>query len=161
MIFLCTTTAWACRIVEYGKVVEVLGTKKEIDVVITPKTGETIDPYVVVSVHDVKRDEEGRVAHVVSSHTTSAVNDNGFCPVWREKKFKDFVVYNPDVAMIHFSLREADMGLDDKVGDTCIPVICLRTGVRSVQLFDSLGTRTGPYGFASLLVEIQSSQLTI
>lgn len=34
-IFALETLPWACRIVEYGKSVEVLGTKKEIDVVIT------------------------------------------------------------------------------------------------------------------------------
>ena len=36
-LFALETLPWACRIVDYGKVVEVLGTKQEIDVVITPK----------------------------------------------------------------------------------------------------------------------------
>uniref|UniRef100_A0A7R9Z8Z1 Opine dehydrogenase domain-containing protein n=1 Tax=Pseudictyota dubia TaxID=2749911 RepID=A0A7R9Z8Z1_9STRA len=43
-LFALETLPWACRITEYGKSVEVLGTKKEIDVVITPKGGESIDP---------------------------------------------------------------------------------------------------------------------
>lgn len=34
-LFALETLPWACRIIEYGKSVEVLGTKKEIDVVIT------------------------------------------------------------------------------------------------------------------------------
>jgi len=39
--------SWACRIIEYGKAVEVLGTKKEVDVVITRKQGETtVEPVV-------------------------------------------------------------------------------------------------------------------
>lgn len=42
-LFALETLPWACRIIDYGKTVEVLGTKKEIDVVITPKSGETID----------------------------------------------------------------------------------------------------------------------
>lgn len=42
-VFALETLPWACRILEYGKSVEVLGTKKEIDVVITPKKGESID----------------------------------------------------------------------------------------------------------------------
>lgn len=42
-LFALETLPWACRIVEYGKSVEVLGTKKEIDVVITPPSGQTID----------------------------------------------------------------------------------------------------------------------
>jgi hypothetical protein len=42
-LFALETLPWACRIVDYGKSVEVLGTKKEIDVVITPAVGQTID----------------------------------------------------------------------------------------------------------------------
>ena len=34
-LFALETLPWACRIIEYGKSVEVLGTKKEIDVVVT------------------------------------------------------------------------------------------------------------------------------
>lgn len=43
-LFSLETLPWACRILEYGKVVEVLGTKKETDVVIAPKLGDTIQP---------------------------------------------------------------------------------------------------------------------
>ena len=43
-VFALETLPWACRILDYGKSVEVLGTKKEIDVVITPKAGGTITP---------------------------------------------------------------------------------------------------------------------
>jgi hypothetical protein len=43
-LFALETLPWACRIIEYGKSVEVLGTKKEIDVVITPKQGGSIEP---------------------------------------------------------------------------------------------------------------------
>ncbi|MGK3734020.1 MAG: hypothetical protein ACI8RD_006179 [Bacillariaceae sp.] len=42
-VFALETLPWACRIVEYGKSVEVLGTKKEIDVVVAPKQGETVN----------------------------------------------------------------------------------------------------------------------
>jgi hypothetical protein len=43
-LFALETLPWACRIIEYGKSVEVLGTKKEIDVVITPEQGGSIEP---------------------------------------------------------------------------------------------------------------------
>lgn len=43
-VFALETLPWACRIVEYGKCVEVLGTKKMIDVVISPKTGNDAQP---------------------------------------------------------------------------------------------------------------------
>mmetsp|Transcript_4417 Transcript_4417/g.6046 ORF Transcript_4417/g.6046 Transcript_4417/m.6046 type:complete len:408 (-) Transcript_4417:181-1404(-) len=42
-LFALETLPWACRILEYGKTVEDLGTKKEIDVVITPKEGDTVE----------------------------------------------------------------------------------------------------------------------
>eukprot|EP00532_Pseudo-nitzschia_australis_P007179 CAMPEP_0168165820 /NCGR_PEP_ID=MMETSP0139_2-20121125/1687_1 /TAXON_ID=44445 /ORGANISM="Pseudo-nitzschia australis, Strain 10249 10 AB" /LENGTH=366 /DNA_ID=CAMNT_0008082955 /DNA_START=424 /DNA_END=1521 /DNA_ORIENTATION=+ len=38
-IFALETLPWACRIVEYGRSVEILGTKKQIDVVVSPKEG--------------------------------------------------------------------------------------------------------------------------
>lgn len=42
-LFALETLPWACRILEYGQSVEVLGTKKEIDVVITPPLGVPVD----------------------------------------------------------------------------------------------------------------------
>jgi hypothetical protein len=47
-IFAFETLPWACRIVKYGKEVEVLGTKKEVDVVITPKKGGSFDSVLAV-----------------------------------------------------------------------------------------------------------------
>lgn len=42
-LFALETLPWACRIIEYGKSVEVLGTKKEIDVVVTASKGSSSD----------------------------------------------------------------------------------------------------------------------
>ncbi len=42
-LFALETLPWACRIMEYGKSVEVLGTKKEIDVVVTPSQGGSVE----------------------------------------------------------------------------------------------------------------------
>jgi len=47
-LFALETLPWACRIVEYGKVVEDLGTKKEIDVVIRPKEGDTVQQVAAI-----------------------------------------------------------------------------------------------------------------
>ena len=47
-VFALETLPWACRITEYGKSVEVLGTKKEVDVVITPKQGESVEAVLEV-----------------------------------------------------------------------------------------------------------------
>ena len=40
-LFALETLPWACRIVEYGKTVEVLGTKKEVEVIVRPSEGTT------------------------------------------------------------------------------------------------------------------------
>mmetsp|Transcript_20067 Transcript_20067/g.43255 ORF Transcript_20067/g.43255 Transcript_20067/m.43255 type:complete len:405 (+) Transcript_20067:105-1319(+) len=40
-LFALETLPWACRIVEYGKAVEVLGTKKEVEVIVRPSEGTT------------------------------------------------------------------------------------------------------------------------
>ena len=45
-LFALETLPWACRIVDYGKVVEDLGTKKEIDIVVSPKVGGAVQPVV-------------------------------------------------------------------------------------------------------------------
>ncbi|KAL7472065.1 hypothetical protein ACHAXS_012404 [Conticribra weissflogii] len=40
-LFALETLPWACRIVEYGSCVEVLGTKKEVEIIVSPKQGTT------------------------------------------------------------------------------------------------------------------------
>jgi hypothetical protein len=57
--------------------------------------------------------------------------------------------------MIQFSLMEADVGIDQKISDCVIPLICLRQGYRSVAMHDKHGTRSGIFGFATVLVDIQ------
>mmetsp|Transcript_13026 Transcript_13026/g.36665 ORF Transcript_13026/g.36665 Transcript_13026/m.36665 type:complete len:426 (+) Transcript_13026:482-1759(+) len=51
-VFALETLPWACRIVEYGRSVEVLGTKKEVDIVVasptTAPTGHVQDPVSVL-----------------------------------------------------------------------------------------------------------------
>ena len=121
------------------------------------KSGEHIDPYINVTLHDMVADEETLVfRHTETKHSTATISDNGFCPVWNETNFTEFDVHSPDTAMIHFSLMEADVGKDDKIGDSAIPVNKLRMGYRSVQLFDKNHTRTGPFRCASLFVEIRT-----
>ena len=116
--------------------------------------GETIDPYVMVTVHDVVTTADGIQGYKASSHSTATIADNGFRPVWNEKDFYEFTVEFPEVAMVQFNLMEADVTLDDKVADASIPFSCLRRGYRSIQLYDRNNTRTGPFSMASLLVEI-------
>jgi hypothetical protein len=50
-LFALETLPWACRIVEYGKTVEVLGTKKEVEVIVSPKHGTTKNELVEEVLH--------------------------------------------------------------------------------------------------------------
>jgi phosphatidylinositol phospholipase C, delta len=120
------------------------------------KTGETIDPYVTVTLHDVKCASTSKAAYVTATFSTPAVNDNGFCPVWGDRTLKELTVESPEVALLQFSLNEQDVGLDDRVAEAAIPCNRLRKGYRSIQLYDKNSTRTGAFGFATLLVEIQA-----
>jgi hypothetical protein len=118
------------------------------------KKGEHIDPYVKITVHDVQR-KVGKDSLKTNWYATDSVTDNGFCPNWDEGEYHQFQVHSPDVAMIQFSLMEADVGIDQKISDCVIPLICLRQGYRSVAMHDKHGTRSGIFGFATVLVDIQ------
>ena len=52
-LFALETLPWACRIIEYGKSVEVLGTKKEVNVIVSPEHvhGTTKDGFVSDVLH--------------------------------------------------------------------------------------------------------------
>lgn len=50
-LFALETLPWACRIMEYGHSVEVLGTKKEIEVIVSPKHGSTKEGLVSDILH--------------------------------------------------------------------------------------------------------------
>ena len=50
-LFALETLPWACRIVEYGHSVEVLGTKKEVEVIVSPKIGSSKEDVVSDVLH--------------------------------------------------------------------------------------------------------------
>lgn len=118
------------------------------------KTGEVIDPYIQIDLHDVRVAESGTEEHTRESFKTSTVDNNGLCPVWKDAKAK-FKIHNPDVAMIHFRVIDEDVGSDDKLCSSAIPVSCLRQGYRNVQLYDHNNTRTGPFECVTLFVYIK------
>jgi len=124
-------------------------------------TGETIDPYVRVTVHDVLAEKNSKATEEDQDdwtskehHETPYINDNGFCPVWDEKSFKEFEVQAPNVAMVVFAVLDKDTGFDDRLAAAAVPVSCLRRGIRSLTLSDYHGKDWGPFDFVHLLVEI-------
>lgn len=116
------------------------------------RTGDCIDPYVKVSVYDVKNEEK----ETITSYPTSTVPSNGFCPIWSQEKFT-FIVENWAVAMIQFTVFDKS-SKEEFVASSSIPISCLRRGIRSVKLYDATNTRSGPFDFASLLADIKIAQ---
>lgn len=116
--------------------------------------GDCIDPYVKVSVLDVKA--EGK--ETATTHTTDPFPGNGFFPIWNHEKFT-FIVENAAIAIIQITVHDKEkgtvVGSDGFVAGASIPISCLRRGIRSVKLCDAYNTRSGPFDFASLLVDLR------
>uniref|UniRef100_A0A7S2Y3R2 Phosphoinositide phospholipase C n=1 Tax=Entomoneis paludosa TaxID=265537 RepID=A0A7S2Y3R2_9STRA len=131
------------------------------------KSGEDIDPYVKVTLFRVvsstgeedgaDEDTKGLLSLKEESIKTKAINNNGFCPQWGndDDNMLEMDILNPEVAMLHFSIMEQDLDADDRVAEAAIPCHRLRLGYCSIQLYDLYNTRSGPFDFASLLVEIK------
>eukprot|EP00542_Grammatophora_oceanica_P011355 CAMPEP_0194035676 /NCGR_PEP_ID=MMETSP0009_2-20130614/8091_1 /TAXON_ID=210454 /ORGANISM="Grammatophora oceanica, Strain CCMP 410" /LENGTH=602 /DNA_ID=CAMNT_0038677125 /DNA_START=14 /DNA_END=1819 /DNA_ORIENTATION=+ len=124
------------------------------------RAGECIHPYVKISVFDVKGDGKETTQSAMTNH----VVNNGFFPIWNSEKYV-FSVENGAVAMLHLAVYSRDTSMQvvgskegEPIATSSIPFSCLRTGYRSVQLFDNNNTRSGPYDFASLLIEVQEQQ---
>ena len=121
------------------------------------RTGDCIDPYVKISVHDIKNEEK---KETTATYSTSTVQKNGYFPIWHNTANRDqfnFTVENGAVAVLQLEVySKGDMGQSDEfIANAAIPISCLRQGYRSVQLFDENNTRTGPFDFASLLIEVR------
>jgi phosphatidylinositol phospholipase C delta len=116
------------------------------------RAGDCIDPYVKVSIFDVKNEEK----ETITSYPTSVVPSNGFFPIWGQEKFA-FVVENWAVAVLQVTVY--DKAKDDFIGSSSIPISCLRRGIRSVKLYDATNTRSGAFDFGSLLLDIKIGQV--
>eukprot|EP00549_Striatella_unipunctata_P026060 CAMPEP_0118705086 /NCGR_PEP_ID=MMETSP0800-20121206/19651_1 /TAXON_ID=210618 ORGANISM="Striatella unipunctata, Strain CCMP2910" /NCGR_SAMPLE_ID=MMETSP0800 /ASSEMBLY_ACC=CAM_ASM_000638 /LENGTH=398 /DNA_ID=CAMNT_0006607159 /DNA_START=146 /DNA_END=1339 /DNA_ORIENTATION=+ len=112
--------------------------------------GGCVDPFVKVSVFDVQGDEKGSS----TTYTTPAASSNGFFPIWNHDRFV-FTVENGTVGMLQLSVWDKT----DFIASSSIPVSCLRRGFRSVRLFDANNTQTGPFDFASLLIEVKMKRI--
>jgi hypothetical protein len=116
------------------------------------RAGDCIDPYVKVSVFDVKNEEK----ETITAYPTSVVQSNGFFPIWSQEKF-GFLVEDWAVAMLQVTVF--DKAKDEFIGSSSIPISCLRKGIRSVKLYDATNTRSGAFDFASILLDIKVGQL--
>ena len=68
------------------------------------------------------------------SHSTV---DNGFNPVWNEGC--DFNIINADLALLRFVAQDEDVfGDPNFIGQAVFPVLCLKTGFRSIPLKNAM-----------------------
>lgn len=134
--------------------------------------GEVIDPYVVVSVHDVEqiKTKRSNAMSMRSTHNdtiqrewletaterkTSSIRDNGFCPQWNDDSGDFWFTVNSEAAVVEFVVMDSDKGfIDDCMCKSAVPVSCLRQGLRSVQFYDQSSSQHGPFGFARILVDV-------
>lgn len=84
--------------------------------------------------------------------TTKAAIDNGLNPVWSNESC-EFIVYNPYLALVRFLVQEEDMfGEPNFLGQSTYPLLCLRTGYRSVWLKNSFSEDSE---LSSLLIHLK------
>ena len=124
------------------------------------KTGDCINPYVRVSVYDVKNGNK----ETTVTYATEYVANNGFFPIWNGEEFS-FQIKNYETAMLQMSVFDKGSTIanaahtpvlgDELIASSSIPISCLRKGLRSVKLFDNSNTRSGAFDFASLLIDIK------
>lgn len=122
--------------------------------------GDCIDPYVKVSVLDVK--VEGKEA--VTMFSTEPSYGNGLFPIWNHEKFI-FIIENAAIAILQIAVHDREkgavVGSDEFVAGASIPISCLRRGIRSVKLYDANNARSGAFDFASLLVDLKIERADI
>lgn len=96
----------------------------------TKKDQDVIDPYVVLEMsgcpHDAKTDK------------TNVIMDNGFNPEW--KTVHEFHLIASELAILSFKVMDKDtFGADGLVAHAELPVECIRSGYRTVQLYTPSG----------------------
>jgi len=128
------------------------------------KTGDCINPYVKISVYDVKNGNK----ETTETYFTEYVANNGFFPIWNGEEFS-FQIENYETAMLQMSVFDKGNTIanaahtpvlgDELIASSSIPISCLRKGLRSVKLFDTSNTRSGAFNFSSLLVDIKIKKI--
>jgi len=92
-----------------------------------------------------------------ASFQTAVVRNNGFNPRWDETH--QFTVTCPQLALVMFRvLDDISASRDATVAQYCLPVRCLQTGYRMIELRDMNGERLGPTGL-SVHIAIDKSRV--
>jgi len=79
------------------------------------------------------------------------LGDNGFNPVWNEQT--QFIVSNPDIALIRFAVQDEDVfGDPNFLGQAVYPINSLKKGYRSVQFKNAF---SDDLELSSLLIHLE------
>jgi hypothetical protein len=68
-------------------------------------------------------------------------------------------VRRPDLTYLTFHINDEDVISNDFVAFTSLPVSCLKAGLRTLHLRNSLGKRDQDFEYASLFVRISKEPL--
>mmetsp|Transcript_66796 Transcript_66796/g.164629 ORF Transcript_66796/g.164629 Transcript_66796/m.164629 type:complete len:812 (+) Transcript_66796:154-2589(+) len=92
--------------------------------------GEILDPYVKVELHGLGPDAR--------QQQTKAVSDNGFNPAYGQGEGEsfEFPVKEPESALLRVIVLDQVKGQDDFIGQSTVPVTCLRRGYRHLPLYE-------------------------
>ncbi|KNC87469.1 hypothetical protein SARC_00404 [Sphaeroforma arctica JP610] len=118
----------------------------------------TPTPFVEIDVVGTDIDSEQK--YRTSGKTSAGVQSNGLCPHWEMEVFQMTILY-PDLALIRLSVMdEGVFGEPQAFAHACVPVRCLRAGLRSIPLVNGLGE---PLEMSALLVrcELEPHQLVL
>lgn len=77
------------------------------------------------------------------------IKEDNWTPIWNEEF--SFPLTVPELALLRIEVHEYDMSeKDDFAGQTCLPVSELKTGIRTVPLFNRKGEK---YSSSRLLMQ--------
>jgi hypothetical protein len=69
-------------------------------------------------------------------------------------KIKTFTITQPETAVISFEVMDEDVTTNEFVAFCSLSVSCIRSGLRTCELYDESGRRDGDFIFPSLLMHI-------
>ena len=94
-----------------------------------PRTGETSDPFIAISIHGESDKQR---------YKTKVVDNNGFNPCWDETT--QFKITNP-LSILLFKVKDKDVIGSKNIVHYAIPIHCIRQGIRAIHLEDNLDNK--------------------
>lgn len=112
--------------------------------------GEIIDPFVKIYIH-------GPDSSDCAEATTRTVVDNGFNPVWNQ--VFTFDIRRPENTYVTFHVMDEDVLSSEFIAFASLPVTCMRSGFRTIRLYNINGKAEQDFEYASLFVRVSMEPL--